>query len=151
MKISRKRKASLRKRVEEMNEAKLRAKSMRTATTESSVIVSEDLDLPAPLAKESYSSDDKNDEDYEGAITCKDTSAIYSDWLSDMKRIDKQKMAMMLYDNYVERMGLQKTEAAKEVGLFLGVCDKTVRLWRREFLCNSGKFSEDSRGKYLRV
>ena len=35
-----------------------------------------------------------------------------------MKRIDKQKVAMMLYDNYVERMGLQKTEAAKEVGQF---------------------------------
>ena len=59
-----------------------------------------------------------------------------------MKRIDKQKMAIMLYDNY-----LQKTEAAREVGLFLGVNDKTVRLWRREFLC---EFSEDSRGKYVR-
>ena len=45
-----------------------------------------------------------------------------------MKRIDKQKLAMMLYDNYVNRMRLQKTEVAKEVGLFLGVSDKTVRL-----------------------
>ena len=123
--------ALLRKRAEEMNEVKSRAKSVRIATTKWTVIVSEDLeDLPSPLAiEESYSSDDGNDEDYEGAITCEDTC----DWLSDMKRIDKQKMAMMLYDDYVEQMGLQKTEAAKEVGLFLGVSDKMVRLWRREF------------------
>ena len=38
---------------------------------------------------------------------------ICSDWVSEMERIDKQKVAMMLYDNYVERMGLQKTVAAK--------------------------------------
>ena len=94
--------------------------------------------------------EDIYDEDYEGALTSEDTSAIYSDWVSEMKRIDKQKMTVMLYDNYVERMGLQKTEAAKEVGLFFNVSDKTVRLWRREFLCNGGKFSEDSRGKYVR-
>ena len=49
-----------------------------------------------------------------------------------MKRVDKQKMAMMLYDNYI--LGLQKTEAAREVGLFLVVNDKTVRLWRRVFV-----------------
>ena len=90
------------------------------------------------------------DEDYEGTPTNEDTAAIYSDWISDMKRVDKQKMAMMLYDSYVERLRLQKTEAAREVGLFLGVNDKTVRLWRRELLCNGGEFSEDSRGKYVR-
>ena len=124
--MSRKRKASLRKRAEEMNEVKLRAKSVRTVSIESTIegpstmTVSEDLEeLPAPIGRveECYSSDDEDiyDEDYEGALTSEDTSAIYSDWVSEMKRIDKQKMTVMLYDNYVERMGLQKTEAAKEV------------------------------------
>ena len=28
--------------------------------------------------------------------------------------------------------------------------DKTVRLWRQDFLCNNGEFHEDSRGKYVR-
>jgi len=28
--------------------------------------------------------------------------------------------------------------------------NKTVRLWRREFLSNGGEFSEDDRGKYAR-
>ena len=39
---------------------------------------------------------------------------------------------MMLYNTYVEQMGLQKT--AKEVGLFFGVSDKTVRLWKGVFV-----------------
>ena len=36
-------------------------------------------------------------------LTSEDT-AVYSDWVSEMKRIDKQKVAMMSYDNYVELM-----------------------------------------------
>jgi len=39
-------------------------------------------------------------------------------------------------------MGLQKTAAANEVALFLSVSDKTVRLWRREFLSNGREFSD---------
>ena len=36
---------------------------------------------------------------------------------------------MMLYYNYVTRFGLRKTAAAVEVGLNLGVSDKTIRIW----------------------
>ena len=85
MKVSRKRKASLKKRAEEMNEAKLRAKSARAATTESTLegasitIVSEDsVDLPAPASIEGhFSSDDEElcDEDYEGELTGEGISA----------------------------------------------------------------------------
>ena len=60
-------------------------------------------DLPAPTGiREEYSSDDDDDacdEEYKGTLTSEDTAAIYSDWV---KRIDKQKVAIMLYDNYVE-------------------------------------------------
>ena len=161
MKLSRKRKASLRACAEQMNEARMRAKLAIPEATEStmegpSATDTDSLveDLPAPTGiREQYSSDDDDDacdEEYKGTLTSEDTAAIYSDWVSEMKRIDKQKVAMMLYDNYVERMGLQKTEAAKGVGLFLGVSDKTVRLWRKEFLCNDGEFLEDSRGKHAR-
>ena len=160
MKTSRKRKDSLKERAKEMNEGNFKAKLARTATIESTIkgpsiiIDSESFeDLPAPTGiEDDYSSDDEHtyDEDYDEKLTSEDISAIYSDWVSEMKRIDKQKMAMMLYDNYVNRMSLQKTEAAKEVGLFLGVSDKTVRLWRKEFMCNDGEFSEDGRGKHVR-
>jgi len=59
-------------------------------------------------------------------------------------------LAMMLYDNYISRFGLLKTAAAVEVGLNLGVSDKTVRLWRRDFIANGGEFSEYQCGKYER-
>ena len=165
-KLSRKRKASLRARAEQMNEANARRRLAISETIESTIegpstsLVLETAeanslleDLPAPTGIEAEFSDDEADacdEDYMERLTSEDTAAIYSDWLSEMKRTDKQKVAVMLYDNYVERMGLQKTDAAKEVGIFLGVSDKTVRLWRKDFLCNDGKFSEDNRGKYTR-
>ena len=94
MKMSRKRKPSLKKRAEEMNEA---GKLARAATTESTLegastmIVSEDLvDLPAPASiKEHFSCDDEElcDKDYKGDLTGKDISIIYSDWINAMKRI----------------------------------------------------------------
>ena len=108
---------------------------MRTATTESTIegpstiVLSDSEDLPAPIAIEECNDSEDEDtcgKDCEGTLISEDTAVIYSDWISDMKRVDKQKMTMMLYDNYVEQLGLQKTEAAREVGLFLGVNDKTV-------------------------
>ena len=145
MKTSRKCKDSLRERATEINEGNSKAELARNATIESiiegpSIIIGSEgfEDLPASTGiEDGYSSDDEHiyDEDYDEKLTSEDISAIYSDWFSEMKRIDKQKMAVMLYNNYVNRMSLQKTEAAKEVGLFLGMSDKTVRLWRKKNLC----------------
>ena len=139
--MSRKHESSLKVSAEAMNEAKMKAKLARIVTTESTMEGSSTMtisdDLPAPTSiGQDYSSDDGDacDENYKGTLTSDDTSVIYSDQVSKMKRIDKQKVAMMLYDNYVERMRLQKTEAAKKVRLFLGASDKTVRLWRRIFM-----------------
>ena len=42
------------------------------------------------------------------------THQLFSDWISEMKRIDKQKMETMLYDNYVDRIGMQKMQASKQ-------------------------------------
>ena len=56
-----------------------------TMEVPSTMTVSEDLEgLPAPIGREErYSSNDKDicDEDYGGALTSEDTSAIYSDWV----------------------------------------------------------------------
>ena len=54
------------------------------------------------------------------------------------------------YDNYIERFGLLKTAAAKEVGLLLGVNEKTIHKWKAEFHLKGGDFSETSQGKYSR-
>jgi len=45
-------------------------------------------------------------------------------------------------------LGLIKTAAAVEVGLNLGVSDKTVQLWCRDLITNGGEFSEYQQGKY---
>lgn len=93
---------------------------------------------------------DSNDEDYEGMLVKGDLSSIYEDWLKDMKRVDQQRVAMMLYDNYRIRFLLQKIAAAQEVARFLNIGDKTVRTWRKQFLMMKEEFGEDYRGKYLR-
>jgi len=71
----------------------------------------------------------------------------YEDWVY---REDQKMLAMMLYDNYISRFGLLKTATAVEVGLNLGVGDKTVRLWCQYFIANGGEFSEYQQGKYER-
>jgi len=60
--------------------------------------------LPVPIEERNVSSDEEEDpcdNDYEGTLTSEDTIVIYSDWISEMKRIEKQKVTMMLYDNFV--------------------------------------------------
>ena len=71
-------------------------------------------------------------------------------WIDELEREDLKMLAMLMYDNYRKRFGLLKTSAAKEVALCLGMGEKTVRLWRKNFLENSGSFTVDGRGKYAR-
>ena len=91
-----------------------------------------------------------SDEEYKGKLAEDDVSSIYKDWLNDMKRVDQQRIAMMLYDNYRTRFLLQKTAAAQEVARFLNISEKTVRTWRKQFLMINEDFGEDYRGKHLR-
>ena len=46
-------------------------------------------------------------------------------------------MALMLHDNYTARFGLICSAAAAEVALLLGFNEKTIRIWRRDFLRES--------------
>ena len=63
----------------------------------------------------------------------------YEHWIFNLNREDKQMIAMVLYDNYIKRFGLLKTAAAAEVGLVLGITERS-----------GGKFSEYQREKYER-
>ena len=71
-----------------------------------------------------------------------------------MKRVDQQRVVMMLYDNYRTCFLLQKTASAREVALFLNISEKTVRTWCKprckQFLTMNEEFGEDYRGKNLR-
>ncbi|XP_065904950.1 uncharacterized protein [Dysidea avara] len=169
MHMSRKRKVSLRERASEINKLKVEKRlrsgevsceEVRAGTLEE---MSEDTregtsavdtipfeDLPAPLEENSSDEEANEDEDYEGSIAEDEIHAIFEDWVSDMKRTDKQKVTMIVYDNYIQRFGLTKTGAAKETGLLFRVNEKTIRRWRKDFLSNSIEFTEDSRGRHNR-
>ena len=167
--MSRKHKASLRERALEMTKQKVekRLRSGEDSFVEARAGTSEEIsegtgegtssvdivpfeELPAPLEENSSDEEINEDEDYEGTIAEDEIRAIYEDWLSDMKRTDKQKVTMIVYDNYTQRFGLTKTGAAKETGQLFGVNEKTIRRWRKDFLSNSGDFTEDCRGKHDR-
>ena len=67
------------------------------------------------------------------------TPSFYENWLLTLQRDDILMMAMMIYDYYLERFGMLKTAAAKEVGLLLGINEKKKkRKWRAEFRLNGG-------------
>ena len=160
MRLSRKRKASLKARVMEMNDARIARRrselAKRTPETPeiSSIALSNELseDLPAPIheANNRDECSSQEDDSYECTLSDNEISAIYSDWISDMERVHLQKTAMMVYDNYIKRFNLTKTGAAKEVGLLFGIHEKTVRRWRKEFLSSGGDFTEDGRGRHDR-
>ena len=109
MKLSKKHKVPLRACPEQMNEAKMRVNLAIHAISESTMkgpsathVLETDgsiEDLPAPTGtREDYSSDDDDDardEEYKETLASDDTVEIYSDWVSEIKRIDKQKVAIM--------------------------------------------------------
>ena len=103
--------------------------------------------LPAPtntfpdILSEDSSTDD---EDYDEE---EDVSAMYDDWMNELDREDLQMMAMMMYDYFVRQLKFMKTCAAEEVANCLGISDRTVRAWRKDFLSNHRSFKE-RRGKY---
>lgn len=103
----------------------------------------ESMQLTQPT-EESYSETESSDEDPEVSTDwlCEDSQGVYEDWIFSLNRDDKKMLAIMLYDNYVTEFGLCKTAAVVEVGLNLGVSDKTIQIWRRDFLSNGSQFSE---------
>ena len=114
--------------------------------------MNESFMLPAPIEYSDVLSGEssEDDEDYEGEASDEEISSVYADWINELEREDLKMLAMLMYDNYRKRFGLLKTSAAKEVALCLGMDEKTVRLWRKNFLENSGSFTVDGRGKYAR-
>ena len=59
-------------------------------------------------------------------------------------------MSIILTDTFVEHFGLTKTSTAKESALLLGVNDKTIRIWRKDFYTNVGTFTKFKQGQHSR-
>lgn len=134
--MSRKRKRTLVKLAEE----KTRARQEPVPTTDN---LDDSLQLPGPSALSilTESGDrESNGEEYWGKFTSDDARVCYDDWLVTLPRENVQMMAMMLYDSYIKRFGLQ-TKAAEEVALLRGVNEKTIRQLRYDWIDNNGSFS----------
>ena len=122
--LSKKRKASLKLRVEEMNLVKSKrcscdssegpSTSLPTETTVPS-LVNESFELPAPLELSENSDSGSEDDEYAGEADQSYYDSLFGDWISEMGRIDLQRVAMMLYNDYQTNFGLMKTAAARKV------------------------------------
>ena len=160
--VSRKRRRSLKVQSERMRTAKAQRvasvdETVETLAEQESLPgpsgLNESVLLPAPDAEDESLSEWENesgDDEYSPDFPLEDADAVYRDWLVTLNREDKKMMAMMLYDNYISRFGLTNTSAAAEVAQLLGFNEKTVRLWRKDFLANKGAFSDYRRGSYTR-
>lgn len=114
-----------------------------SSSTPGTSFLNESLILPGPITGEDSDVESSDESDYEVTFGREEATAIFRDWKDKM-------MALMLHDNFMERFGLVSTAAAREVGILLGVNEKTVRLWRKDFYTNKGEFSEYLRGKHAR-
>lgn len=123
-----------------------------TLPTETTVpsLVNESFELPAPLELSENSDSSSEDDEYAGEADQSDYDSLFGDWISEMGRIDLQRVAMMLYNDYQTNFGLMKTGAARKVASFLKISEKTVRSWRKEFLMDPDGYGEEHRGKHLR-
>ena len=61
---------------------------------------------------------------------------IYSNWVEKQSKDSIKILAVMLMDTLMDRFGMTAVGAANEAGLVLGVNEKTVRKWRRDFYTN---------------
>lgn len=84
-------------------------------------------------------------------LTVEDANAIYQDWLVKLDKEDKKMMEMMIYNNYTSRFGLTNTSVSSKVTQLVGLNEKTIRLWRKDFLANKGAFSDYRMGSTLAI
>ena len=142
-KPSHKRKRALKEQAALMRRAK-------TAHADDSEDSDDSLELPRPSEGSDEESDfgfESDNDDDDAWSPNEGVYGAYKDWLFHLERDDKKMLAMLLYDNYVDKFKPLKTAA---VASLLGMTERTVRQWRKDFVSNGGEFSEYRRGKYQR-
>ena len=142
-----------RKRKRALKEQAALMRRVKTANPDDSEDSDDSLELPRPSESSDEGSDfhlESDDSDDDAWSPNESVYSAYEDWLFHLERDDKKMLAMLLYDNYINKFKQLKTAAAAEVASVLGICEKTVRQWRKDFVANGGEFSEYQRGKYER-
>ena len=88
-------------------------------------------------------SDSENSEAY----TMFDPQPIYKNFVKKLSSDNRKMFAVLMIIN---RLEYTLVSAAKESGILLGVNEKTVRNWRRDFYENNGTFTTSRQGKHTR-
>ena len=73
------------------------------------------------------SSDDKDEFHEEKAQTC------FDDWMVSLPSLDRKMLAVSLSQSFIKRQKMNQTDAVRETASFVGVNEKTVRKYRKEF------------------
>ena len=100
------------------------------------------------VSDEPSSSSDSDDGDY--SLSTEDVEGVWKDWLKQQPKESIKIMSIMLCHNFINRFGLTKTGSAKETAFLLGVNEKTIRIWNKNFVRNGGTFSESKQGRHVR-
>ena len=121
-----------------------------------------DVSLRLPAVFESSDEDSESDCDEYDSDECEPdddviykfdydkASECYEEWMSSVSRDNKRMMGILLRDRFVNHFKMLKGEAAKEAADIVGVDERTLRGWHKEYYSNKGNFKEDARGKYER-
>ena len=116
--------------------------------------VDDSLELPRPsngsVEDSHFELESDNDDDDDAWALNDRVYGAYEDWLFHLEGDNKKMLAMLLYDNHVDKFKLLKTAAAVEVSSLLGLSERTVCQWSKDFVSNGGKFSEYRSGKCQR-
>ena len=81
-----------------------------------------------------YSSSGSSDDD--ACFTNDNARHVYDEWLKVQPKSSLKTMAIMIMDMFLDRFPFTVLGASNEVGLLLGLNEKTVRTWRKDFYSN---------------
>ena len=112
----------------------------------SSGSLDESLQVPVNAQLSDHGSSESSDDD--SGFTNDDAHHVYQEWLKEQPKHNVKVMAVMIMDTFIDRFNLTTLGAANEVGLLLGLNEKTVRTWRRDFYSNRGRFTESKQGRH---
>ena len=89
-------------------------------------------------SSESSSESDFGDDDAQG---------IFDDWVVSLPALQRKTLSVLLMQSFRTRQQMNVMDAAQESA---SITEKTVRLYRKEFFEEKGKFKESRQGKYKR-
>ena len=74
----------------------------------------------------------------------------FDDWVVSLPPLDRKMLAVALSETYIKRQKMKQSDAVIETASFVGLNEKTVRKYRREFFSSKGRFLGTKRGRNTR-